>query len=73
MTGEPSDNCPASNSTYTYDDRGQVLTKTDAKGFITTYTYNDRGLEASHTEASGTPQARTTTTTWDPTRFLRTQ
>ncbi|WP_213881958.1 DUF6531 domain-containing protein, partial [Pseudomonas sp. dw_358] len=73
INGEPSPGCPASNSSYTYNDRGQVLTKTDAKGFITTYTYNDRGLEASHTEASGTPQARTTTTTWDPTRFLRTQ
>ncbi|WP_213881952.1 DUF6531 domain-containing protein, partial [Pseudomonas sp. dw_358] len=70
IQGEPSANCPASNSSYTYNDQGQVLTKTDAKGFITTYTYNDRGLEISRTEASGTPQARTTTTEWDPTRFL---
>ncbi|WP_213881942.1 DUF6531 domain-containing protein, partial [Pseudomonas sp. dw_358] len=70
ITGEPSDNCLASNSSYTYDDRGLILTKTDAKGNLTTYTYNDRGLESSRTEASGTPQSRTITTTWDPTRFL---
>lgn len=73
IQGEPSSNCPASNSSYTYNDRGQVLTKTDAKGFITAYTYNDRGLENSRTEASGTSLARTTTTMWDPSRFLRTQ
>ncbi len=64
VVGEPSANCPASNATFTYNDRGQVLTKTDAKGFITTHAYNDRGLETMRTEASGTPQARTTTTTW---------
>ncbi len=67
VEGEPSANCPASNSTFTYNDRGQVLTQTDAKGFITTYSYNDRGLETTRTEASGTPQARTTTTTWHAT------
>jgi YD repeat-containing protein len=71
VEGEPSPNCPASNSSYTYDGMGHLLTKTDVKGFITTYTYNDRGLEVSRTEASGTPQARVTTTEWDPTRFLR--
>ncbi|WP_229614264.1 DUF6531 domain-containing protein [Pseudomonas syringae] len=70
IEGEPSANCPASNSTYTYNDRGLVLTKTDAKGLITTYAYNDRGLEISRTEASGTTLARTTTTEWDPDRFL---
>jgi len=67
IEGEPSANCPASNSTFTYNDRGQVLTQTDAKGFVTTYTYNDRGLETTRTEASGTPQARTKTTTWHAT------
>ena len=67
VEGEPTVNCPASNSTYTYNDRGQVLTKTDAKGFITTHLYNNRGLETSRTEATGTPQARTTTTTWHAT------
>jgi YD repeat-containing protein len=73
IQGQPSANCPASNSSYTYNDKGQIITKTDAKGYLTTYTYNDRGLETSRTEASGTSQARTTTTEWDPTRFLRTK
>ncbi|PBP84957.1 sugar-binding protein [Pseudomonas syringae] len=70
VEGEPSANCPASNSTYTYDERGLMLTKTYAKGLVTTYTYDDRGLEVSRTEASGTPVARTITTEWDPARFL---
>ncbi|WP_440813998.1 DUF6531 domain-containing protein [Pseudomonas syringae] len=70
IDGEPSPNCPASNSTYTYNDRGLVLTKTDAKGLITTYSYNERGLEITRTEASGTALSRTTTTEWDPDRFL---
>jgi hypothetical protein len=73
IEGEPSANCPASNSSYTYNDRGQMLTKTDAKGLITAYAYNDRGLEISRTEASGTPLARTITTEWDPDRFLPTK
>jgi YD repeat-containing protein len=70
IAGEPSANCSASNSTYTYNDRAQLLTKTDAKGILTAYTYNDRGLETSRAEASGTSLARVTTTEWDPTRFL---
>ncbi|WP_239987701.1 RHS repeat domain-containing protein [Pseudomonas syringae] len=70
VKGEPTPDCPASNSSYTYNDRGQVLTKTDAKGLITTYAYNDRGLEISRTEASGTTLARITTTEWDTDRLL---
>ncbi|RBH52327.1 MULTISPECIES: DUF6531 domain-containing protein [Pseudomonas] len=73
IEGEPSSNCSASNSAYTYNNSGQVLTKTDAKGLITTYSYNDRGLEVSRIEATGTPLARTTTTEWDPSRFLKTK
>jgi YD repeat-containing protein len=71
IEGQPSANCPASDSNYTYADQGRLLSKTDSKGYVITYTYNDRGLETSRTEASGTSQARTTTTEWDPTRFLR--
>ncbi len=70
IEGEPSANCPNSNSTFTYDDRGLLKTKTDNKGNLTTYDYNTRGLEISRTEAAGTAQARTTTTEWDPTLFL---
>lgn len=70
IEGEPSANCPNSNSTFTYDDRGLLKTKTDNKGHLTTYDYNDRGLEISRTEAADTPQARTITTDWHPTLFL---
>jgi hypothetical protein len=67
---EPSANCPESNSTYTYNERGQVLTKTDAKGLVTAFIYDNRGLETSRTEAKGTAWARTINTEWDATRFL---
>lgn len=70
IEGEPSANCPNSNSTFTYDDRGLVKTRTDNKGHVTTFDYNDRGLEVSRTEAYGTPQARTVITEWHPTLFL---
>ncbi|MEE5153547.1 DUF6531 domain-containing protein [Pseudomonas alliivorans] len=70
IDGDASENCPANNSSYTYNERGFMLSKTDAKGLITTYAYNDRGLEVSRTEASGTTLARTVTTKWDPDRFL---
>jgi YD repeat-containing protein len=72
IQGEPSANCPNSNSSFTYDSNGLLKTKTDNKGILTTYTYNTRGLEVSRTEASGTPQARTITTDWHPTLFLPT-
>ncbi|MCU9951112.1 DUF6531 domain-containing protein [Pseudomonas sp. PDM13] len=70
IEGEPSANCPNSNSTFTYDDRGLVKTRTDNKGNVTRFDYNERGLEVSRTEAYGTPQARTVTTEWHPTLFL---
>ncbi|WP_316851810.1 DUF6531 domain-containing protein [Aquipseudomonas alcaligenes] len=70
IQGEPSPNCPNSNSSFTYDTNGLLKTKTDNKGHLTTYTYNARGLEISRTEASGTPQARIITTEWHPTLFL---
>jgi YD repeat-containing protein len=64
IEGEALGSCPMSNSTFTYDARGLLKTKTDNKGFVTTYDYNERGLEITRTVATGTPQARTTTTTW---------
>ncbi|MDH4580274.1 RHS repeat protein [Pseudomonas sp. BN415] len=70
IEGEPSPNCPNSNSTFTYDQRGLLKTKTDNRGLTTTYDYNARGLESSRTEAAGTPQARTIVTDWHPTLFL---
>lgn len=70
IIGEPSPNCLASNSSYTYSDQGQLQTKIDAKGLVTIYTYNERGLETSRTEARGTSLERTIFTEWDATRFL---
>lgn len=70
IDGEPSANCPSSNSSFTYDERGLLKTRLDNKGVLTTYDYNTRGLEVSRTEASGTEQARTITTEWHPSLFL---
>lgn len=72
IEGEPSANCPNSNSTFTYDSRGLLKTKIDNKGHQITYEYNSRGLEVSRTEAAGTSQARTITTEWHPALFLPT-
>ncbi|AFP30852.1 hypothetical protein MRBBS_1915 [Marinobacter sp. BSs20148] len=70
IEGNPTANCPNSNSTFTYDTRGLLKTKTDNKGHITAFDYNTRGQEIRRTEASGTAQARTMTTDWHPTLFL---
>ena len=75
IQGQPSPNCPESDSLYAYNDRGQLIQKTDAKGYVTTFSYSNSGLETSRTEAVGTSTARTTTTTteWDEARFLPTR
>ncbi|WP_439899495.1 RHS repeat protein [Pseudomonas aeruginosa] len=73
IEGQPSPNCPSSNSTFTYDDQGLLTSKRDNNGNLTTYQYNARGLETSRTEAAGTAQARTITTDWHPTLFLPVQ
>jgi YD repeat-containing protein len=70
IEGEPAAGCPASNSRYTYTDRGQVQTKTDAVGTVTTYEYDELGRETKRVEAKGTSQERTIATSWDATRFL---
>jgi YD repeat-containing protein len=70
IEGEPSPNCPSSNSTFTYDERGLLKTKSDNKGNVTSYEYNERGLEISRTEAAGSAQARAITTEWHSTLFL---
>lgn len=73
IEGEALGSCAMSNSTFTYDARGLLKTKTDNKGHLTSYDYNTRGLEVSRTEAAGTSQARVITTEWHPTLFLRTK
>ncbi|WP_256567966.1 DUF6531 domain-containing protein [Pseudomonas sp. HMSC063H08] len=73
IIGEPSVDCPSSNSSFTYTSRGQLASKRDNNGNLTTYQYNARGLETSRTEAAGTAQTRTITTDWHPTLFLPVQ
>lgn len=54
-----------STQAYTYDNNGFVTSKTDWNGNVTTYIHDTQGRELSRTESSGTPEARTITTTWD--------
>lgn len=58
---------------FTYDTSGFVASKTDFNGNVTTYVRDARGLETSRTEASGSPLARTITTSWDSYYHLPTQ
>jgi YD repeat-containing protein len=63
--------CPGCMATRTYDANSNVATSTDFNGIKTSYSYDlARNLETQRTEASGTPQARTTTTTWHATYRL---
>ncbi len=52
-------------SSYTYNDRLQVLSKTNGRGIITRYTYDSRGNRTGKTEAEGTPEERVTTWTYE--------
>jgi YD repeat-containing protein len=59
------------NTTLTYDANGNLASKLDFNGVSTTYGYDlTRDLETTRTEAAGTAQARTITTTWQPTYRL---
>jgi len=69
-------NCSTTTASRTtsYDAHGNISRQTDFNGNATTYTYDTtRNLEISRTEASGTPQARTITTTWHPSFRLPTK
>lgn len=69
VSGEPTIGCPIANSSYTYDARGQIATQTNALSQVTAFTYDAQGRITAKTEAKGTPEERTTTTTWDGTSF----
>ncbi|TQV79448.1 RHS repeat protein [Exilibacterium tricleocarpae] len=66
VEGQPTSNCVGDFRTFTYDVRGFVSSKTDARGTITNYVRNTAGLELSRTEAVGKPEERTITTQWHP-------
>ena len=64
--------CPSCPTTYattkttkTYDANGNISSQIDFNGNTSTYTYDTtRNLQISSTEAAGTPQVRSTITTW---------
>lgn len=70
IEGEPAAGCPAGNTAYTYTERGQVAARIDALGNVTAYSYDAMGREIRRVEALGSPVERTTSTSWDATRFL---
>lgn len=47
VTGEPTPGCPIANSSFTYDERGQIATKVDALGRVTAFTYDSQDREIS--------------------------
>lgn len=73
VEGQPTANCAGANQDYTYTNEGWLASKTDWKGIKTTYQYNALGQETSRTEAYGTADARTITTEWHPTLYVKTK
>jgi len=73
VEGQASTNCLAANKDYTYTPEGWIESKTDWKGIKTTYSYNTLGQEISRTEAFGTSEAKTTTTEWHQTLYVKTK
>lgn len=69
VTGEPAPGCPIANSSFTYDERGQIATKVDALGRVTAFTYDPQGRETLRVEAQGTSDERTVSTAWDGSSF----
>jgi RHS repeat-associated protein len=55
----------AAKQVFTYDSNGYTASQTDWNGNLTTYVNNVHGLPTVINEAVGTPQARTTTITYD--------
>jgi len=73
VVGEASENCAASNKSYTYYTRGakinqgRVYKQTDWKGSVTLFTYDTRGLETRRFVAFQQPNQRVVNTVWHPT------
>jgi RHS repeat-associated protein len=64
VKGQPTATCIGSNQGYDYNDKGQLISKTDWNGSTTRYEYNDRGLEILRVEAVGTAEERSVETQW---------
>ena len=65
VVGQASTNTPSSTRSITYGTDTFIATETDEEGRVTSYTRDSRGRPTTVVEAYGTPQARTTTTTWN--------
>ncbi|MDO3380753.1 RHS repeat-associated core domain-containing protein [Gilvimarinus algae] len=63
-TVQPCPDCSVGTTQYQYDSNGYLQEKIDAAGVVTRFTYNSEGLQTQKIEAWGTPEERTTTTTW---------
>ncbi|CAM4387440.1 DUF6531 domain-containing protein [Shewanella denitrificans] len=70
IVGEASNNCVATNQTYSYyattDKQGLVHQQTDWNGNITEFDYNSRGLVTKEIRGVGTDEAVIITTEWHP-------
>ncbi|BBE72967.1 putative deoxyribonuclease RhsA [Pleomorphomonas sp. SM30] len=67
VTGVASTNCPASNSSFTYDTNNFVKSVVDEEGRTTTFVRNSVGLPTTITRGAGTTAAETQTITWNTT------
>ncbi len=59
------DGCTTQTNTYTYDANGRIASKVDGNNNLTNTIYDAQGLLLSKVEAKGTPNERTTSTTWN--------
>jgi YD repeat-containing protein len=73
IVGQPSPNCPLSNSTLEYDANEFVSAIVDEEGRRTELTNDARGLPTEIVRAVGTADEQTTTVTWDSIYRLPTQ
>lgn len=73
VEGQPTASCVGANQNYTYTPEGWIASKTDWNGNKTSFTYNAKGQEITRIEADGTPQARSITTEWHPSLYVKTK
>lgn len=64
VEGHATATCVGANQHYTYNNSGQLITKTDWNGNTTIYEYNERNLETSRIEAAGKAEGRYIATQW---------
>lgn len=73
VIGAASANCPASAASTTYDANNYTAAQTDEEGRVTAYVNDSQGRPTSITRGYGTPQAATTTISWNATYNLPNQ